>query len=39
MSELNSCVNFKTVAPIILSLEMTAAQFFDDPIFENPDWT
>ncbi len=37
MSERNSGVNLKTVMKIIRGLEMTAAQFFDDPLFENPD--
>lgn len=37
MSERNSGVNLKTVMQIIRGLEMTAAQFFDDPLFENPD--
>ncbi len=37
MSERNNGVNLKTVMQIIRGLEMTAAEFFDDPIFENPD--
>lgn len=37
MGERNSGVNLKTVMQIIRGLGMTAAQFFDDPIFENPD--
>ncbi len=37
MSERNNGVNLKTVMQIIRGLEMTAADFFDDPIFENPD--
>lgn len=37
MSERNSGVNLKTVMQIIRGLGMTTAQFFDDPIFENPD--
>ncbi len=37
MSERNNGVNLKTVMQIIRGLEMTAAAFFDDPIFENPD--
>jgi DNA-binding Xre family transcriptional regulator len=30
-------VNLKTVMQIIRGLGMTTAQFFDDPLFENPD--
>lgn len=37
MSERNSGVNLKTVMQIIRGLKITTAQFFDDPIFENPD--
>ena len=37
MGERNSGVNLKTVMQIIRGLGMTTAQFFDDPIFENPD--
>lgn len=37
MSERNSGVNLKTVMQIIRGLDMTAAQFFDDPIFEDLD--
>lgn len=37
MSERNSGVNLKTVMQIVRGLGMTASQFFDDPIFENPD--
>ncbi len=37
MSERNSGVNLKTVMQIIRGLDMTTAQFFDDPVFENPD--
>ncbi len=37
MSERNSGVNLKTVMQIIRGLDMTTAQFFDDPLFENPD--
>lgn len=37
MSERNSGVNLKTVMQIIRGLDMTAAQFFDDPLFESPD--
>lgn len=36
MGERNNSVNLKTVMQIIRGLEMTAAQFFDDPVFENP---
>lgn len=37
MGEKNSGVNLKTVMQIIRGLGMTTAQFFDDPLFENPD--
>ena len=37
MGERNSGVNLKTVMQIIRGLEMTTAQFFDDPIFEDKD--
>lgn len=37
MGERNKSVNLKTVMLIIRGLDMTAAEFFDDPIFENPD--
>ena len=37
MGERNSSVNLKTVMQIIKGLEMTPAQFFDDPIFERED--
>ena len=37
MGERNSGVNLKTVMQIIRGLGMTTAQFFYDPIFENPD--
>lgn len=37
MSERNSGVNLKTVMQIVRGLEMTTAQFFDDPLFESPD--
>lgn len=37
MSERNSGVNLKTVMQIIRGLDMTAAEFFDDPIFESND--
>lgn len=33
----NSGVNLKTVMQIIRGLNMTTSQFFDDPLFENPD--
>lgn len=37
MGERNSGVNLKTVMLIIRGLEMTTAEFFDDPLFESPD--
>lgn len=37
MSARNNGVNLKTVMQIIRGLDMTTAQFFDDPLFENPD--
>lgn len=37
MGEKNSGVNLKTVMQIIRGLDMTTAQFFDDPLFEDPD--
>lgn len=37
MSERNSGVNLKTVMQLIRGLDMTAAQFFDDPLFEKDD--
>lgn len=37
MSERNSGVNLKTVILIIRGLDMTVSEFFNDPIFENPD--
>ena len=37
MGERNNSVNLKTVMLIIRGLDMTTAEFFDDPIFENPD--
>ena len=37
MGERNNGVNLKTVMQIIRGLDMTTAQFFDDPLFENPD--
>lgn len=37
MGERNQSVNLKTVMQIIRGLEMTTAEFFDDPIFESDD--
>ena len=37
MGERNNSVNLKTVMQIIRGLEMTTAEFFDDPIFESQD--
>lgn len=37
MGERNSGVNLKTVMLIIRGLEMTTAEFFDDPMFESPE--
>lgn len=37
MGERNNSVNLKTIMQIIRGLEMTTAEFFNDPIFENPD--
>ncbi len=37
MGERNSGVNLKTVMQIIRGLDMTVSEFFNDPIFENPD--
>ena len=37
MGERNNGVNLKTVMLIVRGLGMTAAEFFNDPIFENPD--
>ena len=37
MGERNNSVNLKTVMQIIRGLEMTPSEFFNDPIFENPD--
>ncbi|MCI8944995.1 MAG: helix-turn-helix transcriptional regulator [Clostridia bacterium] len=37
MSERNSGVNLRTVMQIIRGLDMTVAEFFDDPIFESQD--
>ena len=35
MGEKNNSVNLKTLMQIIQGLDMTAAEFFDDPVFEN----
>lgn len=35
MSEKNKGVNLRTVLLVVKGLDMTAAEFFDDPIFEN----
>ncbi len=35
MHERNESVNLKTVMQIIRGLDMTVAQFFDDPLFES----
>ncbi|MDE7438991.1 MAG: helix-turn-helix transcriptional regulator [Clostridia bacterium] len=37
MGERNNSVNLKTVMLIIRGLDMTTAEFFNDPLFENPD--
>lgn len=37
MHERNSGVNLKTVMLIIRGLGMATAEFFDDPLFDNPD--
>ena len=37
MTERNKSVNLKTIMQIIKGLEMTAKEFFDDPIFERDD--
>ncbi len=37
MGERNKGVNLKTVMQIIKGLDMTTAEFFDDPIFERED--
>ena len=37
MGERNKSVNLKTVLQIVRGLDMTAAEFFDDPIFESED--
>ena len=38
MGERNKGVNLRTVMQIIRGLGMTTAQFFDDPIFEHPEF-
>lgn len=35
MGERNQSVNLKAVMQIIKGLDMTTAEFFDDPLFEN----
>lgn len=35
MGEKNNSVNLKTVMQIIRGVDMTTAEFFNDPIFEN----
>ena len=37
MSERNRSVHLRTVMQIIKGLDMTTAEFFDDPIFERDD--
>lgn len=37
MSERNKSVNLKTVMQIIRGLNMTTAEFFNDPVFERTD--
>ena len=37
MGARNNSVNLKTIMQIIRGLEMTTAEFFDDPIFERED--
>lgn len=37
MGEKNNGVNLKTVMQIIRGLGMTTSEFFNDPLFENPD--
>ena len=37
MGARNNSVNLKTVMQIARGLDITTAEFFDDPIFENPD--
>lgn len=37
MSERHNSVNLKTVMQIIRGLDMTTAEFFNDPLFEDPE--
>jgi len=37
MDERNQSVNLRTVMQIIRGLDMTTAEFFDDPLFESAD--
>ena len=37
MSEKNSSVNLKTVMQFARGFNMTVSEFFNDPVFENPD--
>ncbi len=37
MGERNKSVNLRTVMQIIKGLDMTTAEFFDDPLFESDD--
>ncbi len=37
MSERNKSVNLRTVMQIIRGLDMTPAEFFNDPLFESED--
>lgn len=37
MSERNQSANLKIIMQIIRGLEMTTAEFFDDPLFESDD--
>ena len=37
MSERNQSANLKTIMQIIRGLEITTAEFFDDPLFESRD--
>ena len=37
MNERSNGVNLRTVLIIIRGLDMTAAEFFDDPIFDDPE--
>ena len=37
MSERYDSLNFRTIMQIIRGLDMTAAEFFDDPIFDDPE--